>query len=179
MVDEIISSITSYIYIGDYMYKIYVCEEVITSEPFARDEFRKKIKTSITKKIQASVHVSKYEEDTVEKELEELNPDIFVNIIIETTENINSITAYTNEDNIMSNGLTKEIYSKLKILFKEEGRLNIRYLNKVTSKNIICSTDIPSTMIVIKTTNLNEENLNKIIENISIGIEKYFQIKFC
>ena len=179
MEGEIILPSISYIYIGDYMYRIYVGEDIINKETFNEDGFREKIKLSITKKIEASVHVSKYEENTVERELKELSPDIFVNVIIEITKTINEIIAYTNEDNIMSNGLTKEIYRKVKELFKEEERRDVRYLNKVTSKNIICSTEIPAAMIVVKMVNIDEEKLNKIIENISMGIEGYFQIKFC
>lgn len=179
MEGEIILPSISYIYIGDYMYKIYVSEDIIENKILDENNFKEKIKISISSKVEANVSVSKYEESIVESNLEQLNPDIFVNIIIESNKNVNEITAYTNEDNIMSNGLTKEIYKKIKELFREDERRDIRYINKVTSKNIICNTHIPATMIVIKMINIDEEKLNKIIENISLGIKDYFQIKFC
>ena len=157
------------------MYKIYVGTEIDEKYGVDTNSFNEKIKSKIVNTVDSIVFVNKYDEGTKD-ELEIKNIDMFVGIKIKYDE-INKLIIYTDSDNIMSNGLAKEIYNNVKMLFNEEQDMSIKYLSKVQSKSVIVDINIPGIIVDIKTQDINI--IENIYEKIAKGIENYTKIKFC
>lgn len=162
-------------YMGGNMYKIYVGTEIDEKYGVDTNSFNEKIKSKIVNTVDSIVFVNEYDEGTKD-ELEIKNIDMFVGIKIKYDE-INELIIYTDSDNIMSNGLAKEIYNNVKMLFNEEQDMSIKYLSKVQSKSVIVDINIPGIIVDIKTQDINI--IENIYEKIANGIENYTKIKFC
>lgn len=175
------------------MYKIYLSpsnnSKLFGVNNFGSEEFRMRqiaeiVKSNLISTGNYAVYIteSDMDKDEVIQKVNQINPNLYISINVEEKD-IRGIKCYTKDTEPKSNGFAKEIYKSLQKIYYDKEidngiiyNLNIKEISKINSPVVVVCVGSRSD---VKDADWITENITKIGEKISEGIQKGFTLKSC